>query len=1428
MVHIKLIKIEGFKSYKKLDLSSNTFNPGFNVITGRNGSGKSNLFAAIRYMVGDWNTVQHKDDRTKLLHSFGGVTVQTGYIEIVFGNDNRRFPVDKDEFVLRRSFGVSKDEFSLDDQKMTKQDVKSLMEAAGLSASNPYYIVQQGQIAEMTVMRDAQRLELLKELAGARVYEDRRAESITMMLETQQKIDRIVEYLAEINGKITLLDQERQELALYQNAKTEKRTIEAYIASLEDKDASEMAKGIDQEMKQYAEAAETDTFELQSLAEEFLAQDSAAKPLNLKYKNDRNEMTALEAQFEDRRQRRDKAEVQLKHLRDAAKRQTTRLQSLTAERDRLKASIADLQSKVENSMNMYHSNQERERKLDEELAQVELRLNELYVKQGMFHFKSKKERDAYLKVECANIEKSLKSHDQQIKETEADLASTNEVIGKKDADRKRMVGELESQGGKREAAEAAIATHSAARQALSTKLGTLHQEASKLRSNLANVREELKRAERHLQTTMPRGLYDGIVKIEELRAGGKGTGVHGPLIDLFELRDHEAYRAIDVIGANSLFHVVVDTDDTASTILDMLNNEQVGRITFMPLNRLTLKRNKPLPKATEHAQPLVSILEYDPIYDDAIKVVFGKTMFCDSVQQANEMRNFDRVDCITPSGDLFYGRGAIMGGHHEASRSRMLAYREVRQWRERYATGSQQLEECETAIVAAKAEMDALEKATRKSESDRNALLAHAEKLRSELDSGTIAMMTEIRREKSDMIKKMRADYTALQRRLEGYTEQMATEFTTTLTPEESEELVTLSERAMNLKEQKVEVIGDLNMTRETNSGINDQITNNHKKRLDDIEADLNTISASGVSDLAEREAAFEVERKEVGQLAQTLKTKREEMKKADQLKAERKRESERIKAALKETEERLLETSKKLEELHGKHSAAERQKDRSRAQQAAQAIDFKAFEDLDKKAATERLRSINATIKKHTAHNLKADEQYNSAVELITGLNARHLELTESLNAIHEFLKTMEVKKDDAIARTFSGVGRHFSEVFRDLIPRGNASLIMKRSLDADDQGEMPNEWEDKEGVITKPKNLEFTGIGIRVSFGDGQQTRLMQQLSGGQKTLVALALIFALHRTDPAPFYLLDEIDAALDHNYRVAVSRLIRKHSKFTQFIATTFGPEFVMDANQNWIVTFLKGESKLLPASQADALNIIKQLDKSNVTDFTYTGVSADEEYHGPTMMGLQEEKHIIEIEYRRAKKRALMALNVAEEACHAMQACERDMSSASQSTASTLSTALMEKRDAFEKLHRKYLRRLKEYNETKEKFLRSGGIIKSAAEETQDREERRKNNLASDTEGEIFASDSSPDEMETDDKEATPIKSTPIQHQQSVTTPPRGHAPQDDIDLEAEEENFSQTVLEAMEKVKEWIPESTTNQDSSDDDFSSSSESETDK
>ncbi|KAL8876246.1 MAG: hypothetical protein Q9192_008897 [Flavoplaca navasiana] len=260
----------------------------------------------------------------------------------------------------------------------------------------------------------------------------------------------------------------------------------------------------------------------------------------------------------------------------------------------------------------------------------------------------------------------------------------------------------------------------------------------------------------------------------------------------------------------------------------------------------------------------------------------------------------------------------------------------------------------------------------------------------------------------------------------------------------------------------------------------------------------------------------------------------------------------------------------------------------------------FEKYKSTKSDAVVKKLHKVNEALKKYGHVNKKAFEQYNNFTTQRDTLTKRRGELESSQESIEELIAVLDQRKDEAIERTFKQVSREFAKVFEKLVPAGRGRLVIQRKIDARDQEDGASS--EDEGRKESVEN--YTGVGISVSFNskhDDQQR--IQQLSGGQKSLCALALVFAIQQCDPAPFYLFDEIDANLDAQYRTAVANHLRDISSSStqqdgeddggaQFICTTFRPEMLRVAQKCYGVRYAKKSSNVVVVTREEALEFVE--------------------------------------------------------------------------------------------------------------------------------------------------------------------------------------------------------------------------------------------
>jgi len=495
---IKQIIIQGFKSYKDQTVIE-PFSPKHNVIVGRNGSGKSNFFAAIRFVLSDKYTQMGREERQALLHEGAGSAVMSAYVEVIFDNSDGRFPTETPEVVLRRTIGQKKDEYSLNRKNTTKNEVMSMLETAGFSRSNPYYIVPQGRVTAITNMQDSARLEMLKEVAGTHVYEERRSQSRKIMEDTEQKRDRIDETLETIRGRLGELEEEKEELRAYQDKDRERRCLEYAIHHREQEAYQEAAARLDEEREGGVEQTDDDREALKRSEDELDKIEKDISDLQTQAKL----LTEERAQLEDERKdtAKQKAQIEL-DVQTVLDNQTAAQQARTQHASDLRdvqARIQQRETELAQLLPEYNAKREQEKTLKQQMTDAEATRQRLYSKQGrQAQFRTKKERDVWLRNEVNDVNMALATRKAIIMETTEGIAELEEQIGRLENEISDMRNRIENRGDEQQNISTEVQRAKDERDRLSDERKNLWREEAKLSSVIDNANQELEKAKSFL------------------------------------------------------------------------------------------------------------------------------------------------------------------------------------------------------------------------------------------------------------------------------------------------------------------------------------------------------------------------------------------------------------------------------------------------------------------------------------------------------------------------------------------------------------------------------------------------------------------------------------------------------------------------------------------------------------------------------------------------------------------------------------------------------------------------------------------------------------------------------------------------------------------------------------------------------------------
>ncbi|KAI8952896.1 putative chromosome segregation protein SudA [Xylaria longipes] len=1190
-MYIKQIIIQGFKSYKDQTVME-PFSPKTNVIVGRNGSGKSNFFAAIRFVLSDAYTQMSREERQALLHEGSGSAVMSAYVEIIFDNSDDRFHTGNKEVILRRTIGLKKDEYSLDKKVVTKVDVTNLLETAGFSKSNPYYIVPQGRVTALTNMKESDRLNLLKEVAGTQVYESRRTESLKIMTDTNNKRDKIDELLDYIKERLSELEEEKEELRGYQDKDRERRGLE-YAYHRKDQIAVEEALEELEESRQGGIEDTDENRDAYNAGEKVIVSlDAEIHKLQKQMEILRIDRRQLEEDRRENAKARAKAELAVKGLSDSMSAQEQAKGEHEAELNRVKAAISSKEAELKKLMPELEKRKRKEAEVRQNLDTAEAGRQRLFTKQTRgTQFRSKSERDNWLKKEIDDLNMTLGTQ----KATRLDAEEQVNNIQTSIQELEDEIETLRQKNGAFGSDRASLAEkHNKAKDVvhkLQEEIKQLRKQDDTLDKELLDAQEERVKAENVLRKSMDSNTWLGLESIRRLKQKHDLPGAYGTLAELLTV--DEAYRLpVEQVAGASLFHYVVDNDETATYLVKALQKQSGGRITFMPLSRLQPKPAK-LPNAQD-AIPLLNKIKYNPEYEKAFRQVFGTTIVCRDLTIGSQYAKSHGVNVVTLDGDTTNKRGAMTGGYIDPRSSRLDALHSLQESRNRYdrlqadaSVLQRELEKKDQEVSHAQGEERKAEQQLRQMDNSHGPLRAELNTKNSQVALARDRLETAIGRR--DLVDKNMKEFGDM---LAAHASELASDFKKALTAAEERQLEDFSSQVQELQREWNEVSANRRELENRKNKLDLELRTNLRLKLDQLTSQAIEGASSGSDDL--RDAKRELKKT---QNATAL---------VENQRQENDKQLDSTEAKIANLEKQRAQKEEELQEIAREIAKQQKRIDRNiqkkalltaRAAECAKNIrdlgivpdDAFKYERLDAKTISNRLKKVADALKKYKHVNKKALEQYNSFTVQQEQLMKRREELDQSQQSIEELVQHLDQRKDEAIERTFKQVSKEFATIFERLVPAGHGRLVIQRRTDR--RGDPEESDEERRSSVEN-----YTGVGISVSFNSkvADEQQRIQQLSGGQKSLCALCLIFALQQTESSPMVIFDEVDANLDAQYRTAVAGLLQSISDTagTQFICTTFRPEIVHVADKCYGVLFRNKNSTINCVSTEQALDFVE--------------------------------------------------------------------------------------------------------------------------------------------------------------------------------------------------------------------------------------------
>ncbi|XP_068115009.1 structural maintenance of chromosomes protein 3 [Hyperolius riggenbachi] len=1099
-MYIKQVIIQGFRSYRDQTVVD-PFSSKHNVIVGRNGSGKSNFFYAIQFVLSDEFSHLRPEQRLALLHEGTGPRVISAFVEIIFDNSDNRLPIDKEEVSLRRVIGAKKDQYFLDKKMVTKNDVMNLLESAGFSRSNPYYIVKQGKINQMATAPDSQRLKLLREVAGTRVYDERKEESISLMKETEGKREKINELLKYIEERLHTLEEEKEELAQYQKWDKMRRALEYTIYNQELNETRAKLDELSSKRETSGEKSRQLRDAQQDARDKMEEIERQVRELKSKISGMKEEKEQLSAERQEQIKQRTKLELKAKDLQDELAGNSEQRKRLLKERQKLLEKIEEKQKELAETEPKFSSVKQKEESGIARLAQATQERTDLYAKQGRgSQFTSKEERDKWIKKELKSLDQAINDKKRQIAAINKDLEDTEANKEKNLEQYSKLDQDLNEVKARVEELDKKYYEVKNKKDELQSERNYLWREENAEQQALAAKREDLEKKQQLLRAATGKAILNGIDSInkvlEHFRRKGINqhviNGYHGIVMNNFDC-EPAFYTCVEVTAGNRLFYHIVESDEVSTKILMEFNKMNLpGEVTFLPLNKLDV-RDTAYPE-TNDAIPMISKLRYNQRFDKAFKHVFGKTLICRSMEVSTQLARAFTMDCITLEGDQVSHRGALTGGYYDTRKSRLELQKDVRKVEDELCALEAKLNEnlrrnierINNEIDQLMNQMQQIETQQRKFKASRDSILSEMKMLKEKRVQSEKTFMPKQR-----SLQSLEASLHAMESTRDSLKAELGTDLLSQLSLEDQSRVDDLNDEIRQLQQDNRQLLNERIKLEGTITRVETYLNENLRKRLDQVEQELNELrETEGGTVLTATTSELENINKRI---KETVSRSEGLDVTIDKTEAEIKdlvKSMDRWKSTEKEHVDAINHDTKELEKMTNRQGMLLKKKEEcmkkirelgSLPQEA-----FEKYQTLTLKQLFRKLEQCNTELKKYSHVNKKALDQFVNFSEQKEKLIKRQEELDRGYKSIMELMNVLELRKYEAIQLTFKQVSKNFSEVFQKLVPGGKATLVMKKGdvegNQSQDEGEGSAESEKgSSSQSSVPSVDQFTGVGIR-----------------------------------------------------------------------------------------------------------------------------------------------------------------------------------------------------------------------------------------------------------------------------------------------------------------------------------------------------------
>ena len=1179
---LKALEMQGFKSFP--DKTTLHFGKGITSVVGPNGSGKSNISDAVRWVLGEQSTKNLRGAKMEdVVFSGTGVRKALGFAEVTLrlDNEDKTLNCDKDEVdVTRRYYRSGESEYLLNGEIVRLKDVHELFMDTGLGKDG-YSLVSQGRIADLISSKSGQRREMLEEAAGISHFRYRRGDAMRRLTQAEENLVRLRDILSELEGRVGPLKIQSEKAQKFLLLSQDKRDLEIglWLHSIEKSKSGlkEQEHKLALASSQY-EATHTGLEKIEQEIEDLIA---GSQEITLHIEQVRQGAANLEEEA-----------VQIEGQ-IAVENNTIEHNNQTIERI-----TRDMEQAADTEQHLDSQIKEAAGEIDALIEKIRLKQLELEhagenisgVKQENLEFA---EKTAALSHRIAEL--AAKASDNRI-EVSTDLSSKEEVTGRIAAIDEAIAsraGMLEELAAGRAVCKGELDEYRETVKGLLNAVTGYNMRVQSRREKSDKMKKELdsfnldihqKNARAKMLDDLEKNMegYSGSVKAI-MREAKRGTlrGIHGPVSQLISVKEDVAVAIETALGA-AVQNIVTDNENDAKRAINYLKESREGRATFLPLTsiRAGSLNEKGLESCTGFVDMAHKLLEYDPKYTEIIKSLLARTAVVDNMDNAIAIaKKYDyRIKIVTLDGQVINAGGSMTGGSRGQNAGILSRANEIEKLKETVAQLQKKYEQMQEDYKAVSADLSAAEADLDGSQADLTRTQEETIRKESELNliEGRIETantgVAELEEEKNTAFKRIEnlsADIEASQKiiaELDLEIEKLQGEMNAFKQVREE-----LDSRREELAEIEAQINMDILSAQKDMEAKEEAVSllrrrkATHEGRVGDLNAEISVIAQNNleikekIADMVRQAAALREQsvlaKEQVSALVANrsgLEAKSSAMRAEERSKNE---EKEKLSSELARLEERKATLERELDDSQNK-LYDEYQLTRREAEELNIVIEEPA-------KAQRTLNEIRNKIRALGSVNVGAVEEYKEVSERYEFLGGQITDIEQSRDELYRLIGDLTGKMAERFREQFAKINSHFGETFSELFSGGKAELVLDDPLDV----------------------LECN-IDIKVQ-PPGKNVQNIDLLSGGEKGLSAIALLFAILKVTPSPFCIFDEVEAALDENNVTLFAQYVRRMTKNTQFILITHRRGTMEEADVLYGVTMQEeGVSKLLVLETAE--------------------------------------------------------------------------------------------------------------------------------------------------------------------------------------------------------------------------------------------------